>query len=166
MNPAIEPAAGRVALAITPAQGTADIETVRALFREYQAQLGVDLCFQSFEQELAALPGDYAPPAGRLLLARWNGAVAGCIALRSLGEGNCEMKRLFVRPAFHGKRIGWELVQRIVAEARDARYQRMRLDTLPQMQKAQQLYEALGFRDIAPYRANPIAGARYMEKAL
>lgn len=166
MNPATEPAAGRVALAIAPAQGTADIETVRALFREYQAQLGVDLCFQSFEQELAALPGDYAPPAGRLLLARWNGAVAGCIALRSLGEGNCEMKRLFVRPAFHGKRIGWELAHRIVAEARDAGYQRMRLDTLPQMQKAQQLYEALGFRDIAPYRANPIAGARYMEKAL
>ena len=166
MNSATEPAAGRGALAIAPAQGTTDIETVRALFREYQAHLGVDLCFQSFEQELAALPGDYAPPAGRLLLARWDGAVAGCIAMRSLGEGNCEMKRLFVRPAFHGKRIGWELAQRIVAEARDAGYQRMRLDTLPQMQKAQQLYEALGFRDIAPYRANPISGARYMEKAL
>lgn len=153
-------------LRIVPAMNAAQLDTVRTLFREYQAYLGVDLCFQSFEQELAGLPGDYAPPVGRLLLAHWGDEIAGCVALRNLGEGACEMKRLFVRPAFHGKKIGWELAQRIVREAQAAGYQRMRLDTLPSMQKAQALYETLGFRDITPYRANPIVGARYMEKIL
>lgn len=154
------------ALEIVPAATAEQIEVARALFREYQAHLGVDLCFQSFEEELAALPGAYAPPQGRLLLALWENQPAGCIALRGLGDGICEMKRLFVRPAFHGKRIGWELAQSILREAREAGYRRIRLDTLPQMHKAQALYEALGFRDIAPYRVNPVAGTRYMELTL
>ena len=153
-------------LEILPAITEDQIENVRVLFREYQAFLGVDLSFQGFEQEVAALPGAYAQPSGRLLLARWEGNVAGCIALREMGEGICEMKRLFVRPAFHGKRIGWELARRIIREAKEAGYRHMRLDTLPQMHKAQALYHALGFRDIAPYCANPIAGTRYMELTL
>ena len=153
-------------LSIVPASTAEQIETIRTLFREYQSHIAVDLCFQSFEQELAALPGAYAPPSGRLLLALWDGQVAGCVALRSLSEGACEMKRLFVRPQFHGMQIGWALAQRIVHEAKEAGYKRMRLDTLPVMQKAQALYETLGFRDIAPYCANPVAGVRYMEKVL
>jgi len=153
-------------LQIAPTADPARMDDVRALFREYQAYLGVDLCFQSFEQELASLPGHYAPPAGRLLLAYWGGELAGCVALRSLSPGVCEMKRLFVRPAFHGKKIGWELAQALVREAQAAGYQRIRLDTLPSMHKAQALYETLGFLDIPPYCANPIAGARYMEKIL
>jgi ribosomal protein S18 acetylase RimI-like enzyme len=162
----VSPLAALPALEIVPAGSAAQVQSARALFREYQAYLGVDLCFQSFEQELAALPGEYAPPGGRLLLALWGGEVAGCIALRDLGQGVCEMKRLFVRPAFHGKGIGWALARRIVEEARQAGYRHMRLDTLPQMQKAQALYETLGFHDIPAYRPNPNAGTRYMELVL
>jgi ribosomal protein S18 acetylase RimI-like enzyme len=162
----VSPLAALPALEIVPAGSAAQVQSARALFREYQAYLGVDLCFQSFEQELAALPGEYAPPGGRLLLALWGGEVAGCIALRDLGQGVCEMKRLFVRPAFHGKGIGWTLARRIVEEARQAGYRHMRLDTLPQMQKAQALYETLGFHDIPAYRPNPNAGTRYMELVL
>lgn len=162
MSPTPKAAALRIEQASTPVQ----IESTRALFREYQAFLGVDLCFQSFDAELAGLPGDYAPPSGRLLLAYWEGNLSGCVGLRRLEDGVCEMKRLFVRPAFHGKAIGWELAQAIVREAQAAGYQRMRLDTLPSMQKAQAMYGTLGFRDIAPYCANPIAGARYLEKLL
>ena len=149
-----------------PASDAAQFDAVRVLFREYQASMAADPCFLSLEKELAGLPGDYAPPAGRLLLADWEGNLAGCVALRKLEEGVCEMKRFFVRPAFRGRNIGWELAQAILRESREAGYRRMRLDTLPVMQKAQALYEALGFHDIEPYWASPIAGARYMEKVL
>ncbi len=160
------PAGSDTRLRIVSAETAEQLDVIRALFREYQAHIAVDLCFQSFEEELAALPGKYAAPAGRLLLAYWGKEVAGCVALRSLGEGVCEMKRLFVRPQFHGKQIGWALAQRIVQEGKAGGYARMRLDTLPIMGKAQALYETLGFRDIAPYCANPVPGVRYMEKIL
>lgn len=134
----------------------------RSLFEEYQAALGVDLGFQDFENELANLPGQYAPPGGRLLLAHVAGAVAGCVALRPLQDGACEMKRLFVRPAFRAHGVGRLLAERVIAEARVIGYRRMCLDTLPSMGRAQQLYELLGFREIAPYRYNPIPGTKYL----
>ena len=144
-----------------------DISQARKLFREYEAWIEVDLCFQSFEKELAGLPGDYAAPDGRLLLAFQNGQLAGCIALRKIGDGVCEMKRLFVRPDFHGKGIGRRLVETIVSEARAMGYERMRLDTLPdRMEKAIALYRAMGFREIAPYYENPVQGALFMELVL
>jgi GNAT superfamily N-acetyltransferase len=142
-------------------QATTDDSFVQArtLFAEYQAALGVDLGFQDFENELASLPGQYAAPGGRLLLASADRRVAGCVALRPLsGDDACEMKRLFVRPAFRACGLGRMLAERVIAEARSIGYQRMCLDTLPSMGRAQQLYEVLGFREIAPYRYNPIAG--------
>jgi ribosomal protein S18 acetylase RimI-like enzyme len=139
-----------------------DMAVVRELFREYQHELGVDLGFQGFDAELASLPGAYAPPRGRVLLAEQAGAAAGCVALRPLSGHDCEMKRLYVRPAFRAARLGLLLAERLVAEARTLGYRRMCLDTLPSMGRAQQLYERLGFRDIAPYRHNPIAGTRYL----
>jgi ribosomal protein S18 acetylase RimI-like enzyme len=151
---------------LAPALAPADIDTARTLFREYEAELGIDLCFQGFEQELASLPGDYAPPAGRLLFARVDGAVAGCVALRPLEPEVCEMKRLYTRPAFRGQRIGLRLVYGVVFEAKAIGYRRMRLDTLPVMTTAIALYRSLGFRPIDPYRPNPIAGALYLELEL
>lgn len=151
--------------ALAPA-GVAEIGTVRALFREYEASIGVDLCFQGFEAELAGLPGDYAPPRGTILLARSGGELAGCVALRPLEGDDCEMKRMYVRPAFRGRGIGRALAESIVAEARRAGYRRMRLDTLATMITAIALYESLGFRRIPPYRHNPIPGAVYMELEL
>jgi putative acetyltransferase len=143
------------------------IEQARRLFREYEAWLGLDLCFQNFEKELAELPGAYAPPAGRLLLAFENDQLAGCVALRKLSDGVCEMKRLFLRPEFHGQGRGRELTERIIREARDAGYKRMRLDTLPQqMGRAIALYRLLGFKEIEPYYENPVAGALFMELVL
>lgn len=162
----VAPASSEEKLQIIPAASPEQMERIRSLFREYQAHIAVDLCFQSFEEELAGLPGKYAPPAGRLLLAYWEGELAGCVAMRPLEEAICEMKRLFVRPQFHGKQIGWALAQRIVQEGKEAGYGQMRLDTLPIMGKAQGLYETLGFRDIAPYCANPVPGVRYMELVL
>jgi GNAT superfamily N-acetyltransferase len=150
-------------LEIRPAAMPSDLEEIRALAREYAASLGVDLSFQDFEREVAALPGDYAPPRGRLLLARADGAVAGCIALRPLAAGACEMKRLYARPAFRGRGIGRALALALIAEARTIGYARMRLDTLPMMREAQALYHQLGFVPIAPYRHNPIAGSTYLE---
>jgi ribosomal protein S18 acetylase RimI-like enzyme len=150
-------------LHIAPASGAADVATARALFEEYAAGLGVDLCFQGFARELASLPGDYAPPAGRLLLAHIDGAVAGCIALRPLDPGVCEMKRLFVRPEFRGTGAGRALAEAILAEARAIGYARMRLDTLPVMAAAIGLYRALGFEEIGPYRHNPVPGALFFE---
>ena len=127
----------------------------------------MNLCFQNFEQELATLPGDYAPPHGRLLLAEYEALLAGCVALHKWEAGICEMKRLYLRPAFRGKGLGRVLAQAIITEARNIGYQRMRLDTIePIMKDAVEMYRKLGFREIAPYRPNPIAGAMYMELLL
>lgn len=138
----------------------------RRLFVEYADALGIDLCFQNFEQELASLPGAYAQPAGRLLLAVYQGEVAGCVALRPLEAQACEMKRLYVRPRWRGHRVGIELAQRIIEEARLAGYKQMRLDTLPSMRDAIRLYRSLGFKEIEPYYANPVEGALFMELSL
>jgi putative acetyltransferase len=141
---------------------TAAVETVRGLFREYQEALGVDLSFQDFETELRTLPGDYAPPRGRLLLALADGVPAGCVAMRPLTSDTCEMKRLYVRPEHRASGLGRQLAERLIAEARSIGYQRMCLDTLPTMSGAQRLYERLGFKEIPPYRYNPIAGTRFL----
>ncbi|HYE95733.1 MAG TPA: GNAT family N-acetyltransferase [Rubricoccaceae bacterium] len=152
---------------VAPAATPRDVATARTLFLEYARSLGFSLCFQGFDAELAGLPGAYAPPAGRLLLARVDRRVAGCIALRPTNEaGVCEMKRLYVRPAFRGYGVGRALAERLLDEARAIGYTRMRLDTTPAMQTAQRLYEALGFRDVEPYYPNPLPGVRYMALAL
>ena len=141
-----------------------DIENSRSLFKEYAAWLEIDLCFQNFEKELSELPGDYAPPGGRLLLASVNKTLAGCIALRKIGEGVCEMKRLFVRPEFRGQSLGRGLAQAIIRNAKQIGYKRMRLDTLPpKMNDAIGLYQSLGFKEIEPYYNNPVPGALFME---
>lgn len=149
-------------ISIEQATTAESILHVRNLFLEYQAALGIDLGFQDFENELANLPGQYAAPGGRVLLACADGAVAGCVALRPLTGDACEMKRLFVRPAYRAAGVGKMLAERVIAEARSIGYRRMCLDTLPSMGRAQKLYEALGFRDIEAYRYNPVAGTRYL----
>ena len=144
-----------------------DIDHARTLFEEYAASLGFSLCFQNFDQELKNLPGDYAPPHGRLLLATDEDQLAGCIALRQLAPGICEMKRLFVRPAYRGSGLGRLLAQSIIDEASKLGYTHMRLDTIPgKMDKAIALYRALGFVEIGPYCDNPVAGAKFMELEL
>jgi ribosomal protein S18 acetylase RimI-like enzyme len=136
-----------------------DVAVVRELVLEYAASLGVDLAFQDFDHELATLDTYYE----LMLVARIDGDIAGCIALRRIDENVCEMKRLYVRPRFRGRDLGRALANAVIDEARKRRYARMRLDTLPSMTSAMALYESLGFRDIAPYRFNPIAGSRWME---
>jgi N-acetylglutamate synthase-like GNAT family acetyltransferase len=143
-----------------------DLPEVRRLFREYAAWLQVDLCFQGFEEELAGLPGDYVAPGGVLLLAAVDGRIAGCVAAHRWEGDVCEMKRLFVRDEFRGSGSGRALVAAVLDWARDAGYRRVRLDTLPVMDRAQDLYRRLGFRDIEPYRANPVPGARFLELTL
>ena len=139
-----------------------DLSDVRALFLEYAAALGVDLSFQNFDDEVASLPGDYDP----ILLAHWNEELAGCVAMHPFGTDVCEMKRLYVRPEFRKHGVGRSLALRIIDEARARGFRAMRLDTLPSMQNAMKLYEALGFVDIAPYRYNPIEGSRFLELTL
>ena len=139
------------------------LTAARALFEEYAASLGISLCFQGFDEELASLPGDYRPPRGRLLIAQYEDAPVGCVALRPLQADICEMKRLYVRPGFRGLKVGRLLVERLIEEARAAGYARMRLDTLPNMNEARVLYESFGFHRIDAYCENPIPGAIFLE---
>ncbi|MBZ5570520.1 MAG: GNAT family N-acetyltransferase [Acidobacteriia bacterium] len=152
---------------ISSAESADQIAQARELFLEYGQSLGFSLCFQNFDKELAGLPGDYAPPDGRLLLATFEGELAGCVALHKLEPEICEMKRLYLRPQFRGKGLGRVLAETTIAEARKIGYERMRLDTVePVMKDAVGLYRRLGFREIAPYRENPMAGTLYMELQL
>jgi len=155
-----------MAVEVVEADGPGGLAACRDLFREYQRSLGVDLSYQGFEAELETLPGKYAAPRGRLLLAREGGTLFGCAALRPLGDGDCEMKRLYVRPMARGRGAGLALARRLVDIARSKGYARMRLDTLPTMHDAQRMYERLGFRDTAPYYETPVAGTRFMALAL
>jgi putative acetyltransferase len=158
---------GSGVLKFAQTESPAQIAQARELFLEYAQSLGFSLCFQNFDKELAGLPGDYAPPEGRLLLAEYEGQRAGCVALHKLDSGVCEMKRLYLRPQFRGKGIGRALAERIIIEARQIGYRRMRLDTVePLMKDAVAMYRKLGFNEIAPYRLNPIEGATYMELSL
>jgi putative membrane protein len=152
---------------IRPARSEADIHVTRELFVEYGQSLGFSLCFQNFDQEYASLPGKYTPPRGRLLLAEVDGRAAGCVAMRPLEEGVCEMKRLYVRPEFRGLGIGRQLAETVISEAKETGYFAMRLDTVEdKMQSAVALYRALGFHEIGPYTTNPVAGAKFMQLEL
>jgi putative acetyltransferase len=142
------------------------LATCRELFAEYQRALGVSLCFQGFDAEMAGLPGDYAPPRGRLYLAMAAGKPAGCVALRPLFHRDAEVKRLYVRPAHRGSGLGRILAERVIEDARALGYEVLKLDTLPGMKAAQRLYEDLGFRDTAPYNDNPVGGVRFMALGL
>lgn len=138
----------------------------KSLIREYSNSIGVDLCFQNFDKEMDDFPGEYVPPAGALLLADVGNEYVGCIALRPLEPGICELKRLYVRPGYRGMSIGKHLILQIISEARSIGYRSMRLDTLPQMNAAMSLYEHIGFKYIEPYRNNPVKGSKFMEMIL
>ncbi len=148
-------------MTVRQVQTSKEVEEARELFREYQSSIGVDLCFQDFAGELAALPGEYTPPSGRLLLCYSEDDLAGCVALRRINATTCEMKRLYVRPAFRGKHLGRKLTEAIIHEARAADYSVMKLDTLSLMSEAIKLYTSLGFKTTEPYRHNPIPGALF-----
>lgn len=154
-----------VLLGIRPCRA-GDVDAVRGLLREYQADIGVDLCFQGFDAELAGLPGAYVEPKGLLLCAEAEGHPVGCIALRPVDGETAEMKRLFVRPTHRGKGLARALVVELIRRSRDLGYSRICLDTLPGMERAQALYASLGFRDIPAYIHNPVAGTRYMGLSL
>jgi putative acetyltransferase len=155
---------------ISQAAGSGDMNLVSDIFQEYARSLGFDLCFQNFEEELANLPGDYNQPRGTLLLARINDEVAGCCALRPLDSVDypnaCEMKRLYVRPAFRSLGLGRLLAEAIMDSARMADYDCILLDTLDDMEAARALYVELGFQEVPPYYHNPIAGAHYLKAEL
>jgi GNAT superfamily N-acetyltransferase len=151
---------------ITRAESPSQIDEVRVLFREYERHLRVNLCFQSFEAELAGLPGSYALPGGALLIAMDGDRAAGCAALRKFADGVGEMKRLFVRPEHRGQGAGRALAVRVLEEAVGAGYTRMRLDTLARLKEAMSLYQSLGFKPIQPYRFNPLEDVVYLELAL
>ena len=153
-------------LRIVQAATRKDLESARALLAEYADSLAFDLGFQDFDRELANLPGDDAPPTGGLLLATYGDQVAGCVALREMSDGVCEMKRLYVRPGLRGLGIGRALAKAVINEARKIGYASMRLDTVPSMEVARSLYVSLGFKEIGAYRANPIQGAEFMELRL
>ena len=144
-------------------QSSPHIETARELFLEYERAIGIDLCFQNFSAEVSNLPGEYAPPGGRLFICLVEGSVAGCVALRKIDGQICEMKRLYVRPAYRGQHLGRLLAERVIHEAQTLGYLAMRLDTLPAMTEAITLYRSLGFRPTEAYRINPHPGAIYME---
>ena len=149
------------------AQTSEEMDQARQLFEDYAAWLEIDLCFQNFEKELAELPGDYASPDGRLMLAYDDEELAACVALRKIDEGICEMKRLFLRDRFRGKGLGRSLIEAIIREAKQIGYEHMRLDTLPpKMDRAIALYHELGFKEIEPYYNNPVPGAMFMEHVL
>lgn len=153
-------------IALVPARFPDDLDTVRALFRAYAERVGVDLGFQGFEDELASLPGKYAPPAGRIVLARDDDRAVGCVAMRPIDATTCEMKRLYVDPATRGGRLGRRLVERMVDEARNAGYRRMCLDTLPTMTAAIGLYRSLAFTPTEAYVYNPVEGALFLARDL
>lgn len=140
-----------------------DLLEVKSLFSEYASSLGIDLSFQNFDRELAELPGEYAPPNGCILIARKESEIVGCVAMRRISDEICEMKRLYVRPRFRGGGLGNRLAESVIREAKGRGYQKMRLDTLPSMKEALDLYESLGFKQIAPYRHNPIQGAVFLQ---
>ncbi len=148
------------------AQTVEDYREARTLLREYEAASEVDLCFQGFEEEVETLERMYGPPGGKFLLVRTGDATAGGVALRDLGGGICEMKRLYLRPGFRGCGLGRRCAERIVREAREMGYASMRLDTLPSMQEAIALYRSMGFVEIDPYTDNPVLGALFMELVL
>jgi ribosomal protein S18 acetylase RimI-like enzyme len=148
---------------IRPAQFPEHLNLVRDMLLEYQASLGISLCFQNFEAELAGLPGAYSAPKGRLLLAWANGQALGCVGLRALAADLCEMKRLYLRPAARGQQLGRRLAQAICAQAKEIGYQAIRLDTLPSMGAAQALYASMGFVQVPAYVANPIQGTHFLE---
>ncbi len=154
------------AVIIQSVQSPQALDSTRRIFREYQSALGIDLCFQGFEEELATLPGAYAPPRGTLLLVMKGDEALGCVGVRPFDARRCEMKRLYVRPAGRGQGLGRQLAERAIAFARTAGYREMLLDTLSQMTEAQGLYAALGFTDCAHSYDNPIPGTRYLSLAL
>jgi ribosomal protein S18 acetylase RimI-like enzyme len=151
---------------IREAEGRDDVAAIRLLFEEYAQSLGVDLSFQGFGEELASLPGAYSPPGGRLLLAADQARAVGCVGVRPLADGLCEMKRLYVRPDARKRGVARQLAEAAIAFGKTANYRAMRLDTLPTMAAAQELYRQLGFREVAPYRYNPVPGTAFMELAL
>ena len=148
------------------AQSEEDYREAAALLREYEAGLGIDLCFQGFPEELESLERMYGPPGGRFLLLRVRDAIAGCVALRDLGGKICEMKRLYVRPDFRGRGLGRRCAEEIVRIAGEMGYTAMRLDTLPTLGEAMALYRSMGFVEIAPYAENPVEGVVFMELGL